>query len=105
MPKTGSTAPSASESISSLTVKQWVEEYRRLKALNEQILGTLQRGRTPKWNPQKLRRLRAISTRRGVIAAVAMDQRRSLRRHARRRRGNRPTRASPTRNLPSSNPP
>jgi tagatose 1,6-diphosphate aldolase len=31
-------------------------------------------------SPQKLRRLRAISTRRGVIAAVAMDQRRSLRR-------------------------
>jgi hypothetical protein len=34
--------------ISSLTVKQWVEEYRRLKALNEQILGTLKRGRAPK---------------------------------------------------------
>jgi hypothetical protein len=34
--------------ISSLTVKQWVEEYRRLKALNEQILGTLKRGRAQK---------------------------------------------------------
>ena len=34
--------------ISSLTVKQWVEEYRRLKALNEQILGTLKRGRALK---------------------------------------------------------
>src|SRR3954467_9706709 len=30
--------------------------------------------------PEKLRRLRAISTPRGIIAAVAMDQRRSLRR-------------------------
>jgi hypothetical protein len=26
--------------ISSLTLKQWIEEFRRLKALNEQIMGT-----------------------------------------------------------------
>jgi len=30
--------------ISSLTLKQWIEEFRRLKAVNEQILGTLQKG-------------------------------------------------------------
>jgi hypothetical protein len=30
--------------ISSLTLKQWIEEYRRLKAVNQQILGTLKKG-------------------------------------------------------------
>jgi len=30
--------------INSLTLKQWVEEFRRLKALNEQILGTVKQG-------------------------------------------------------------
>ena len=30
--------------ISGLTLKQWVEEYRRLKALNEQMMGTLKKG-------------------------------------------------------------
>jgi hypothetical protein len=29
--------------ISSFTVKQWVAEFRRLKALNEQILSTVKR--------------------------------------------------------------
>jgi hypothetical protein len=27
--------------ISSMTLKQWIEEFKRLKAVNEQILGTL----------------------------------------------------------------
>jgi hypothetical protein len=30
--------------INCLTLKQWVEEFRRLKALNEQILGTVKPG-------------------------------------------------------------
>jgi hypothetical protein len=30
--------------ISSLTLKQWIEEFRRLKAVNEQIMGTLEKG-------------------------------------------------------------
>ena len=30
--------------ISSMTLKQWIEEFKRLKAVNEQILGTLQKG-------------------------------------------------------------
>ena len=29
--------------INSLTLKEWIEEFRRLKALNEQILGTAHR--------------------------------------------------------------
>jgi hypothetical protein len=29
--------------LGSLTLKQWVEEFRRLKALNEQILGTVKK--------------------------------------------------------------
>ncbi len=31
--------------INSLTLKQWIEEFRRLKALNEQILGTAKKGK------------------------------------------------------------
>jgi hypothetical protein len=31
--------------INSLTLKQWMEEFRRLKALNERIVRTLERGR------------------------------------------------------------
>ena len=30
--------------ISSMTLKQWIEEFKRLKAVNEQILGTLKKG-------------------------------------------------------------
>jgi len=30
--------------ISSLTLKQWIEEFKRLKAVNEQIMGTLRKG-------------------------------------------------------------
>jgi len=30
--------------INSMTLKEWVEEYRRLKALNQQILGTTRKG-------------------------------------------------------------
>jgi hypothetical protein len=30
--------------LSSLTVKEWIAEFRRLKALNEQIMGTLKKG-------------------------------------------------------------
>ena len=30
--------------INSLTLKQWIEEFRRLKALNEQIMGTAKTG-------------------------------------------------------------
>jgi hypothetical protein len=30
--------------INSMTLKEWVEEYRRLKALNQQILGTARKG-------------------------------------------------------------
>ena len=30
--------------ISSLTLKQWIEEFKRLKAVNEQIFGTLKKG-------------------------------------------------------------
>jgi hypothetical protein len=33
----------AVRTISSLTVKEWVAEFRRLKALNEQILGTVKK--------------------------------------------------------------
>lgn len=31
--------------INSLTLKQWIEEYRRLKALNQQIMGTVKPGK------------------------------------------------------------
>jgi len=31
--------------INSLTLKQWIAEFRRLKALNEQILSTVQKPR------------------------------------------------------------
>jgi hypothetical protein len=31
--------------INSLTLKQWIEEYRRLKALNKQIMSTAKGGR------------------------------------------------------------
>jgi len=34
----------AVRTVSSLTVKQWIEEFRRLKELNAQILGTLGKG-------------------------------------------------------------
>jgi hypothetical protein len=34
--------------ISSLTVKEWVAEFRRLKAVNEQMLGTMKKGRAKK---------------------------------------------------------
>jgi len=30
--------------ISSLTLKQWIAEFKRLKALNEQMMGTLTKG-------------------------------------------------------------
>lgn len=30
--------------ISSMTLKEWVAEFRRLKALNEQIMGTVKKG-------------------------------------------------------------
>ena len=33
--------------INSLTLKQWIEEFRRLKALNEQIMRTGKAGRKP----------------------------------------------------------
>ena len=32
--------------ISSLTLKEWIAEFKRLKALNEQIMGTLKNRRT-----------------------------------------------------------
>ena len=31
--------------ISSKTLKEWIAEFKRLKALNEQILGTVKKGR------------------------------------------------------------
>jgi hypothetical protein len=34
----------AVRTINSLTLKQWVEEYRRLKALNQQMMKTLKAG-------------------------------------------------------------
>jgi hypothetical protein len=34
--------------INSLTLKQWIEEYRRLKAVNAQIMGTARGGRPTK---------------------------------------------------------
>ena len=30
--------------LNSRTLKQWIEEFRRLKALNEQIMGTVKQG-------------------------------------------------------------
>ena len=30
--------------INSMTLKQWVAEFRRIKALNEQMMGTLKKG-------------------------------------------------------------
>jgi hypothetical protein len=37
----------AVRTINSLTLKQWVEEYRRLKALNQQMMKTLKAGTGP----------------------------------------------------------
>jgi hypothetical protein len=34
--------------INSLTLKQWIEEYRRLKAVNKQIMSTAKGGRARK---------------------------------------------------------
>jgi hypothetical protein len=34
--------------LNTLTLKQWIEEFRRLKALNEQILRTAKAGRASK---------------------------------------------------------
>ncbi len=34
--------------ISSLTLKEWIAEFHRLKALNEQIMGTVKKGSKPK---------------------------------------------------------
>jgi hypothetical protein len=36
----------AARTINTLTLKPWVEEYRRLKALNEQIMKTVRSGST-----------------------------------------------------------
>jgi hypothetical protein len=30
--------------ISSLTLKEWIQEFKRLKSVNEQIMGTLKKG-------------------------------------------------------------
>jgi hypothetical protein len=50
--------------INSLTLKQWVEEFRRLKTLNEQIMGTVKPGGAPSTAPSKARL--PTSTRRRV---------------------------------------
>jgi hypothetical protein len=34
--------------INSMTLKEWIAEFKRLKALNEQILGTVKKGATPR---------------------------------------------------------
>lgn len=31
--------------LNQLTLKEWIAEFKRLKALNEQIIGTVERGR------------------------------------------------------------
>jgi hypothetical protein len=37
----------AVRTINMLTLKQWMEEFRRLKELNEQIMSTAKPGKTP----------------------------------------------------------
>lgn len=39
--------------INSLTLKQWIEEFRRLKALNEQVMRTVKAGGAPSTAPSK----------------------------------------------------
>src|SRR4051812_5639759 len=59
----------------------WDDSRAAQAAMSSETDGARYTERVPRpMQPAKLRRLRSISTPRGVIAAVAMDQRRSLRR-------------------------